>query len=95
MRKQMAAERERRALVLRASGEREAAIARAEGEKRSKVLVAEGLRVYRTSPLYAGPAVEPSAPRVVPELTAPTPEGPATPKPSARRQRRRKSPPRN
>lgn len=44
MRKQMAAERERRALVLRASGEREAAIARAEGEKRSKILVAEGER---------------------------------------------------
>lgn len=44
MRKQMAAERERRALVLRASGEREAAIARAEGEKRSSVLVAEGAR---------------------------------------------------
>ncbi|MBR9856801.1 MAG: SPFH/Band 7/PHB domain protein [Gammaproteobacteria bacterium] len=42
MRKQMAAERERRALVLRASGEREAAIAKAEGEKRSSVLVAEG-----------------------------------------------------
>ncbi|GAA3529612.1 SPFH domain-containing protein [Zobellella aerophila] len=42
MRKQMAAERERRALVLRASGEREAAIAQAEGEKRSNILVAEG-----------------------------------------------------
>ena len=42
MRKQMAAERERRALVLRASGEREAAIAKAEGEKRSSILVAEG-----------------------------------------------------
>ncbi|MDP5291850.1 SPFH domain-containing protein [Oceanimonas sp. CHS3-5] len=42
MRKQMAAERERRALVLQASGEREAAIARAEGEKRSNILVAEG-----------------------------------------------------
>ncbi|WP_245879546.1 SPFH domain-containing protein [Zobellella endophytica] len=42
MRKQMAAERERRALVLRASGEREAAIAKAEGEKRSNILVAEG-----------------------------------------------------
>lgn len=44
MRKQMAAERERRALVLQASGEREAAIARAEGEKRSHILVAEGER---------------------------------------------------
>lgn len=44
MRKQMAAERERRALVLQASGEREAAIARAEGEKRSNILVAEGER---------------------------------------------------
>lgn len=44
MRKEMAAERERRAVVLRANGEREAAIARAEGEKRSKVLVAEGER---------------------------------------------------
>ncbi|WMC12216.1 SPFH/Band 7/PHB domain protein [Oceanimonas pelagia] len=42
MRKQMAAERERRALVLQANGEREAAIARAEGEKRSNILVAEG-----------------------------------------------------
>ncbi|MCC4264724.1 SPFH/Band 7/PHB domain protein [Oceanimonas baumannii] len=44
MRKQMAAERERRALVLQANGEREAAIARAEGEKRSNILVAEGER---------------------------------------------------
>ncbi|WP_418139869.1 SPFH domain-containing protein [Oceanimonas smirnovii] len=44
MRKQMAAERERRAMVLQASGEREAAIARAEGEKRSNILVAEGER---------------------------------------------------
>ncbi|MFH7566477.1 SPFH domain-containing protein [Oceanimonas smirnovii] len=44
MRKQMAAERERRALVLQASGEREATIARAEGEKRSNILVAEGER---------------------------------------------------
>ncbi|WP_151703134.1 SPFH domain-containing protein [Nitrincola alkalilacustris] len=42
MRKQMAAERERRALVLQANGEREAAIARAQGEKESNVLVAEG-----------------------------------------------------
>jgi len=42
MRKQMAAERERRALVLQASGEREAAIARAQGEKEANVLVAEG-----------------------------------------------------
>ncbi|KAA0874169.1 SPFH domain-containing protein [Nitrincola tapanii] len=42
MRKQMAAERERRALVLQASGEREAAIARAQGEKESNILVAEG-----------------------------------------------------
>ena len=42
MRKQMTAERERRALVLQASGEREAAIARAQGEKESAVLVAEG-----------------------------------------------------
>lgn len=42
MRKQMTAERERRAVVLEASGEREAAIAKAEGEKRSNVLVAEG-----------------------------------------------------
>ncbi|ART79347.1 SPFH domain-containing protein [Oceanisphaera avium] len=42
MRKQMAAERERRALVLRASGEREAAIAQAEGAKRSSILMAEG-----------------------------------------------------
>lgn len=42
MRKQMAAERERRALVLQANGEREAAIARAQGEKEANVLVAEG-----------------------------------------------------
>lgn len=42
MRKQMTAERERRAVVLEASGEREAAIAKAEGEKRSNILVAEG-----------------------------------------------------
>lgn len=42
MRKQMAAERERRALVLQASGEREAAIARAQGDKESAILVAEG-----------------------------------------------------
>lgn len=42
MRKQMTAERERRAMVLQASGEREAAIARAQGEKESAVLVAEG-----------------------------------------------------
>lgn len=42
MRKQMTAERERRAIVLEASGEREAAIAKAEGEKRSNILVAEG-----------------------------------------------------
>lgn len=42
MRKQMTAERERRALVLQASGEREAAIARAQGEKESAVLVAKG-----------------------------------------------------
>ncbi len=42
MRKQMTAERERRAMVLQASGEREAAIARAQGEKESAILVAEG-----------------------------------------------------
>jgi regulator of protease activity HflC (stomatin/prohibitin superfamily) len=42
MNRQMSAERERRAEVIRADGEREAAIARAEGEKRSSILRAEG-----------------------------------------------------
>lgn len=42
MNRQMSAERERRALVTRASGEREAAIAVAEGEKQSAILRAEG-----------------------------------------------------
>ncbi len=42
MRKQMAAERERRAVVRQALGEKEAAIARAEGEKQSTILMAEG-----------------------------------------------------
>ena len=42
MNRQMSAERERRALVTRASGEREAAITVAEGEKQSAILRAEG-----------------------------------------------------
>lgn len=44
MNRQMSAERERRALVTKASGEREAAIAVAEGAKRSAILRAEGVR---------------------------------------------------
>lgn len=44
MNRQMGAERERRAMVTRASGEREAAIAVAEGEKQSAILKAEGQR---------------------------------------------------
>lgn len=39
---QMTAERERRAVVARATGEREAAIQRAEGEKQALILAAEG-----------------------------------------------------
>ncbi|MBZ0301057.1 MAG: SPFH/Band 7/PHB domain protein [Anaerolineae bacterium] len=42
MNRQMTAERERRAVVTRASGEREAAIAVAEGEKQAAILRAEG-----------------------------------------------------
>jgi regulator of protease activity HflC (stomatin/prohibitin superfamily) len=42
MNRQMSAERERRAMVTRASGEREAAIAVAEGEKQAAILRAEG-----------------------------------------------------
>lgn len=42
MNRQMSAERERRALVTKASGEREAAIAVAEGEKQAAILRAEG-----------------------------------------------------
>lgn len=44
MNRQMGAERERRAMVTRASGEREAAIAVAEGEKQAAILKAEGDR---------------------------------------------------
>jgi regulator of protease activity HflC (stomatin/prohibitin superfamily) len=44
MNRQMSAERERRAEVIRANGEREAAITRAEGAKQSAILEAEGLR---------------------------------------------------
>ncbi len=44
MNKQMMAEREKRAVVLRAEGERAAAIAVAEGEKQSEILRAEGER---------------------------------------------------
>lgn len=44
MTRQMSAERERRAVVTRASGEREAAIAVAEGEKQAAILRAEGQR---------------------------------------------------
>lgn len=42
MNRQMSAERERRAMVTKASGEREAAIAVAEGEKQAAILRAEG-----------------------------------------------------
>jgi regulator of protease activity HflC (stomatin/prohibitin superfamily) len=42
MNRQMTAERERRAVVTRASGEREAAVAVAEGEKQAAILRAEG-----------------------------------------------------
>jgi regulator of protease activity HflC (stomatin/prohibitin superfamily) len=42
MNRQMSAERERRALVTKASGEREASIAVAEGEKQAAILRAEG-----------------------------------------------------
>jgi regulator of protease activity HflC (stomatin/prohibitin superfamily) len=42
MNRQMTAERERRAVVTKASGEREAAIAVAEGSKQSEILRAEG-----------------------------------------------------
>ena len=45
MNKQMTAERERRATVMRADGEREAAILRAEGQKQGQVLAAEGLQL--------------------------------------------------
>lgn len=44
MNRQMSAERERRAMVTRASGEREAAIAVAEGQKQSAILKAQGER---------------------------------------------------
>jgi regulator of protease activity HflC (stomatin/prohibitin superfamily) len=44
MTRQMAAERNRRAMITEANGEREAAIARAEGEKQSSILRAEGDR---------------------------------------------------
>ncbi len=44
MARQMMAEREKRALVLEASGEREAAILRAQGEKESQILEAEGMK---------------------------------------------------
>lgn len=42
MNRQMTAERERRALVTKASGEREASIAIAEGERQADILRAEG-----------------------------------------------------
>ncbi len=44
MNRQMSAERERRAMVTKASGEREAAIAVAEGQKQSAILKAQGER---------------------------------------------------
>lgn len=44
MRKQMAAERQRRATVTAAEGEKQAAIARAEGDKQAAVLRAQGQR---------------------------------------------------
>ncbi|MBZ0286585.1 MAG: SPFH/Band 7/PHB domain protein [Anaerolineae bacterium] len=45
MNRQMTAERERRAIVTRASGEREAAIAVAEGEKQAAILRSEGIKL--------------------------------------------------
>jgi regulator of protease activity HflC (stomatin/prohibitin superfamily) len=45
MNRQMTAERERRAVVTRASGEREAAIAVAEGEKQAAILRSEGIKL--------------------------------------------------
>ncbi len=47
MEEQTAAERERRAAILRADGERRAAILRAEGEKRAMILRAEGVRAQK------------------------------------------------
>src|SRR5947209_11673824 len=44
MEKQMQAERERRAAILRADGEKQAAVLRAEGNKQSAILQAEGQR---------------------------------------------------
>ncbi len=44
MNRQMSAERDRRAEVIRAEGEKQAAIARAEGQKRSAILEAEGFK---------------------------------------------------
>ena len=44
MNRQMSAERDRRAEVIRAEGEKQAAIARAEGQKRSAILEAEGYK---------------------------------------------------
>jgi regulator of protease activity HflC (stomatin/prohibitin superfamily) len=44
MNRQMTAERERRAMVTKASGEREASIAVAEGDKQAAILKAEGLK---------------------------------------------------
>ncbi len=44
MNRQMSAERERRAMVTKASGEREASIAVAEGEKQAAILRSEGLK---------------------------------------------------
>jgi hypothetical protein len=44
MEEQTAAERERRAAILRADGEKRAAILKAEGAKRSRILQAEGVR---------------------------------------------------
>ena len=42
MKKQMAAERERRAMIIEAEGERTSAIAKAEGEKQALILRADG-----------------------------------------------------
>jgi len=47
MEEQTAAERQRRAAVLRADGEKRSAILVAEGQKRSRILQAEGLRQSR------------------------------------------------
>jgi len=73
MNKQMTAERERRATVMRADGEREAAILRAEGQKQSEVLKAEGVQLAAERQAQARErlaAAEAAATRMVAEAAA-------------------------